>query len=93
VRIRALVICFEFEFQTAKDNRGTIIASEAKQSRLFAWCGLLSRFAPRNDVNPKHGFAISPPIYASFALNFPPSENRGRRECRAPDAPAAARVV
>jgi hypothetical protein len=32
-------------------------------------------------------------IRASFALNFPLSENRGRRECRAPDAPAAARVV
>jgi hypothetical protein len=27
---------------------------------------------------------------ASFALNFPPSPMRGRRECRAPDAPAAA---
>ena len=26
---------------------------------------------------------------ASFALNFPPSPIRGRRECRAPDAPAA----
>jgi len=28
-----------------------------------------------------------------LTLNFPPSHNRGRRECRAPDAPAAARVV
>jgi hypothetical protein len=27
---------------------------------------------------------------ANFALNFPPSPIRGRRECRAPDAPAAA---
>jgi len=30
---------------------------------------------------------------ASFCRNVPPSHNRGRRECRAPDAPAAARVV
>ena len=28
-----------------------------------------------------------------FCRNVPPSEFRGRRECRAPDAPAAARVV
>ena len=34
-----------------------------------------------------HNFAISPRIHASFAINFPPSPNRGRRECRAPDAP------
>jgi hypothetical protein len=30
---------------------------------------------------------------ARFAIEFPPSAIRGRRECRAPDAPAAARVV
>jgi hypothetical protein len=27
-----------------------------------------------------------------LTLNFPPSHNRGRRECRAPDAPAALRA-
>jgi hypothetical protein len=32
-------------------------------------------------------------LHPSFAINIPPSEIRGRRECRAPDAPAAARVV
>ena len=32
-------------------------------------------------------------ICPSFASKFPPSPIRGRRECRAPDAPAAARVV
>jgi hypothetical protein len=32
-------------------------------------------------------------IRASFAINLPPSEIRGRGECRAPGAPAAARVV
>jgi hypothetical protein len=32
-------------------------------------------------------------IRASFAVNFLPTEIRGRRECRAPDAPAAARGV
>jgi hypothetical protein len=41
----------------------------------------------------KHSFAISPRIRASFAESIPPSVIRGRRECRAPDAPAAARVV
>ena len=29
---------------------------------------------------------------ARFAVEFPPSANRGRRECRAPGAPAAARA-
>src|ERR1700740_1674030 len=29
---------------------------------------------------------------ARFAINVPPSAIRGRRECRAPDAPAAARA-
>src|SRR6202023_3641652 len=41
----------------------------------------------------RHSFAISPPIRASFAGEIPPFLIRGRRECRAPDAPAAARVV
>jgi hypothetical protein len=41
----------------------------------------------------KHSFAISPHLRASFAIDFPLSEIRGRRECRALDAPAAARVV
>jgi len=36
-----------------------------------------------------HGFAISPRIHASFVIKFPPSEVRGRRECRALGAPAA----
>ena len=31
--------------------------------------------------------AISPRIAPEFCSRFPPSENRGRRECRAPDAP------
>jgi hypothetical protein len=62
--------------------------------------GLLRRSAPLrkrfafvagNDVG--HKSAISPRIRASFASNIPPSDIRGRRECRAPDAPAAARGV
>jgi hypothetical protein len=40
----------------------------------------------------RHGFAISPRIHASFALNVLPSAIRGRRECRAHDAPAASRA-
>src|SRR5450432_3883999 len=51
-------------------------------------------------AHPGHGFDFQTAIHitsrsrrltrASFALNFPPSPMRGRRECRAPDAPAAA---
>jgi len=37
----------------------------------------------------RRAFAISPPICASFILNVLPSNIRGRRECRALDAPAA----
>jgi len=47
--------------------------------------GLLRRFAPRNDG--KHSFAISPRVSREFYLNFPSPEFRGRRECRALDAP------
>jgi hypothetical protein len=51
-------------------------------------------------AHPGHGFDFQTAIHttsrsrrvtrARFALNFPPSPIRGRRECRAPDAPAAA---
>jgi hypothetical protein len=40
----------------------------------------------------RHGLAISPRLSREFYLNFPSSEIRGRRECRAHDAPAASRV-
>jgi hypothetical protein len=40
-----------------------------------------------------HNFAISPRFAREFAGNIPLSKNRGRRECRALDAPAAARGV
>jgi hypothetical protein len=36
-----------------------------------------------------HGFAISPRNPREFYLDVLPSEIRGRRECRARDAPAA----
>ena len=39
----------------------------------------------------RHDFADSPRFRASSTPNVPPSEIRGRRECRAPVAPAAAR--
>src|SRR5438105_4093706 len=64
--------------------------------------GLLRRFrlrslsydgqvAPRNDGS--HSFAISPRIRASFTGNVAPPEIRGRRECRALDAPTASRAI
>jgi len=45
------------------------------------------KFSQIEISNSKHNFAISPRTRASFALNFPPPDIRGRRECRAPDAP------
>jgi hypothetical protein len=39
-----------------------------------------------------HSFAISPHVRASFDLLVRPSDIRGRRECRALDAPAALRA-
>src|SRR6202040_3073831 len=41
----------------------------------------------------KHNFAFSPRVAREFCFGVPPSRYRGRRECRAPDAPAAARGV
>src|ERR1700724_4004681 len=41
----------------------------------------------------RQNFTISPHVLREVCSNVPPSEIRGRRECRAPDAPAAARVV
>src|SRR5579872_3262675 len=76
-----------------------VIASEAKQSRLW-WTrtGLLRRFsakllrnlsrAPRNDKLSHSRGAWRP----SSSKSRPP-ENRGRRECRAPGAPAASRAI
>jgi hypothetical protein len=40
----------------------------------------------------RYSFAISPRLPREFCLNVPPSETKGRRECRAPNAPAASRV-
>ena len=49
------------------------------------WLSYGGQVAPRNDENmhPHSRGAMRP----SFALKFPPSPIRGRRECRAPDAP------
>jgi hypothetical protein len=44
-------------------------------------------------VFPERNFAISPRIAREFCREIPCPPIRGRRECRAPDAPAAARGV
>jgi hypothetical protein len=50
--------------------------------------------APRNDEwNARHGFAISQHVLLEFCTFVPPFPIRGRRECRAPDPPAAACAV
>jgi hypothetical protein len=54
------------------------------------------RFAPTRwllAMTTKHNFAISPRISREFCQEHPALSIRGRRECRAPDAPAAARGV
>jgi len=79
-----------------------VIASEAKQSisphkeRMDCFvaslpCANASRLsqAMTEDILLHSRGAFRP----SFAMLVPPSPNRGRRECRAPGAPAAARVV
>jgi hypothetical protein len=58
--------------------------------------------APRNDGRTashfkqpaayRHGFAFSPRLAREVYLNFPSPDIRGRRECRALDAPAASRA-
>jgi hypothetical protein len=42
---------------------------------------------PRNDVKSTYDFAIPRRDAPEFCLDVPPSPIRGRRECRAPDAP------
>ena len=63
------------------------LRAQAKQSMgPRSKSGLLRRFAPRNDVAPSRSRgAISP----EFCKLFRRSEKRGRRECRALNAPAA----
>jgi hypothetical protein len=70
-----------------------VIASEAKQSivtRKNRRSGLLRRFAPRNDG--KHTSAFPRRDAPEFCVKQPPYKNRGRGECRAPNAPAASRA-
>ena len=47
------------------------------------------RFQFSNSRCCKHSFAISPRVSLEFCVHVPPSEIRGRREYRAPEAPAA----
>jgi hypothetical protein len=39
-----------------------------------------------------HSFTISPRVSREFCIEILPAEIRGRRECRALDAPAASRA-
>src|ERR1700732_5181916 len=83
---------FGFKCQTAQALRQTAKSSlTGLRLKVFAYKASLTRLG--GYVARGHTIAISPPICASFAVNLPPSENRGRRECRAPAAPAASRVV
>ena len=65
-----------------------VIASEAKQSmEPRSKSGLLRRFAPRNDGALRYDSAIPRHDLPEVCKNVRRSENRGRRECRAHDAP------
>src|ERR1700687_5830883 len=52
--------------------------------------GLLRRFAPRNDVKSRHSFAFPRRNAPGWCMYLSP--NRGRGECRVPNAPAASRA-
>jgi hypothetical protein len=69
-----------------------VIASEAKQSisprKERVDCFVASLLAMTTNIRPRPRGAMRP----SFTLNVPSSEIRGRRECRAPNAPAASRA-
>jgi hypothetical protein len=66
------------------------LRAQAKQSMLpRSKSGLLRRFAPRNDVKTPRSRGARRP---SFARTVRASINRGRRECRVPNAPAASCV-
>jgi hypothetical protein len=68
----------------------SVIASEAKQSMHHNGKEWIASSLALLAMTTKHGFAISPRLPREVLFDFPPSPNRGRRECRAPDAPAAA---
>jgi hypothetical protein len=57
--------------------------------------GLLRRFAPRNDGTPisKYDSAIPRRDAPEFLQKPYAQKNRGRRECRVLDAPAASRAI
>jgi hypothetical protein len=71
-----------------------VIASNAKQSMAPAkqkeWIASSQVLLAMTSGNLGHGFAISQQVLLEVCLKFPPSPIRGRRECRAPDAPTAA---
>src|SRR5258705_5061541 len=92
------------EEPTGRANARPMTGSATKQSIVtvalavdcFAWArndgGARVHFTFQTASLSKHGFAISPRLAREFYLNFPSSCYRGRRECRALDAPAASRV-
>src|ERR1700675_707560 len=79
-------VCVQYQSQFQTSRISTVIASEAKQSSFLSCCAM-DCFASLAMTTKKHTFAISPHVSrevwpARFALFI-----RGRRECRAPDAP------
>ena len=79
---------FSFDFQIAFSS--SLRAKRSNPSRRLWHCGLLRRFAPRNDdgVTDAH-FRIPAAGSARVMLRSCPSKSRGRRECRMLAAPAA----
>jgi hypothetical protein len=68
---------------------------KTRDDGLRVWCIRTQRVATElifKQHRGRHSFAISPRDPREFYLEFLSSEIRGRRECRALDAPAAARV-
>ena len=74
------------KFQTAKHRHCEERSDEAIQLVLQqSKCGLLAALA----MTSEYDFAFSPHVLREFCWKRPVPLNRGRRECRARDAPAA----
>jgi hypothetical protein len=91
---------FRFKFQTAAVTSHSVIAGldpAIHSLRKMLMRRLMdARINSGHDGCPcvdisfaEHSFAISPHDPREFCQNLPLSENRGRRECRALNAPAA----
>jgi hypothetical protein len=78
--------------QSRHTPRKAFAGDDKRTCGAFARCQSVRIQFSNRGVICTHSFAISPHVRASFDLLVRPSDIRGRRECRALDAPAALRA-